>query len=229
MRPDGESLIERGLVDIFLHNRVMSVVCRGGWLREYTGTACVVSHWPPLTIEECLPLHQLPSLPCDLLWLTGVSWHHVGYGWARPPRASGCLPHLSGSSPVATPMPCPHQGPFLQLWDRKEDTWNWPTKDNKGEWKISQSFGGSFYSKFWKLMDGFWNNWALCSADDSHKERKAMLSAYEASCAVAKRFCQLKFKESEDEGLAAGKQHIWTTNCKLDSNEDVPCSTIVCL
>lgn len=41
-----------------------------------------------------------------------------------------------------------------------------------------------------------------------------MLSAYEASRAVAKSFCQLKFKESEDEGLAAGKQHIWTINCK---------------
>ena len=28
-----------------------------------------------------------------------------------------------------------------------------------------------------------------------------MLSAYVASCAVAKRFCQWKFKESEDGGL----------------------------
>ena len=41
-----------------------------------------------------------------------------------------------------------------------------------------------------------------------------MLSAYEASHAVTKSFCQLKFKESGDEGLAAGKQRIWTINCK---------------
>lgn len=144
-------------------------VCRmQRWVKEYlwprgcTGVAfaTVVNYWLLLS---------------HLRRLTGVSWQDVGYLSAGAPRAMQCLPHLSHSAPLATPMACPHQGPFLQLWCWKEDTWNWPTKDINCEWEINQRSGGCLYSKLWKLMDGFWNNWTLCLIDYSHKENKAML------------------------------------------------------
>lgn len=107
-------------------------VCRvQRWVKEYlwprgcTGVAfaTVVNYWLLLS---------------HLRRLTGVSWQDVGYLSAGALRAMQCLPHLSHSAPLATPMACPHQGPFLQLWCWKEDTWNWPTKDINCEWEINQ-------------------------------------------------------------------------------------------
>ena len=181
IRPDGEALWNpelwlKGLWGIFSSAR--------GWclLRAEMGKGIFVTerlHWDSFCY--CCQL-LAPPLPLDRVTCGG--WQV----WADRCELTGCRLPLSRSSknhavfapplssaPLAKPMACSHQGPFLQLWCWKEDTWNWPTKDIKCEWEINQRFGGCLYSKLWKLMDGFWNNWTLCLVDYSHKENKAML------------------------------------------------------